>query len=55
MITWVLKESANCYPYDLICVLLNDDRLLFIHEDGHHDIQHIETGMPTLGMWWRFE
>lgn len=55
MTTWVLKESQHTYPYDLICVRLDEGHLLFIHEDGHHDVQDVDSGLPTLGAWWEFE
>lgn len=55
MTVWVLKESEKRWPYDMLCVKLDEDRLLFIHEDGGWDIAPVECGEPTDGFWDRYE
>ncbi len=55
MITWVVKERPTSWPYDLVCVQIDDEHLLFIQESGACDVAHVDAGLPTDGKWWRFE
>lgn len=54
MRTWVMKENVTQWPYDMICVQISEDTLLFIHADGGWDLSPIEHGKPTEGYWWEF-
>ncbi len=55
MTTWVILEGEeHDWPYDLLCVRVGNT-LIFIHEDGKHDICHVEMGLPTDGRWVRFD
>lgn len=55
MTTWVMRKPQFSWPYDLICVQIDEEWLLFIREDGKWDLEHVSMGLPTAHMWWRFD